>query len=212
MTCAANRCNTSINTSKTVVFNQGCGVVRNRRQIPSNTKIWSRIVLSVRTPEVQLDLFCITLLSWEFLLKVQFLMELLLKQIILALYCDFHWVFVATKFLTAKINSLYVKESESEILERLKSEIFGKVRVGVGVGHLTPTPQLCFQCVLKGPEFKIKMFTFHEFGNSNVNTTMSSMLNYFCRMFFISTNVWFLQTFSPPSWRNVLDIVWNYWI
>jgi len=32
-------------------------------------------------------------------------------------YHDFHWVLVATKFLDAKLHSLYVKESESEIWE-----------------------------------------------------------------------------------------------
>jgi len=45
-------------------------------------------------------------------------MKLLLKQRILAVYHDFHWVLAATKFLAAKLHSLYVKESESEILER----------------------------------------------------------------------------------------------
>jgi len=49
-------------------------------------------------------------------------MELLLKQIILAVHHDFQWVLVATKFLTAKLHSLYVKESESEILERSELE------------------------------------------------------------------------------------------
>jgi len=44
----------------------------------------------------------------------------LLKQGI-AVYHDFHWVLDATKFLTAKIHSLYVKELE--ILERLEWDI-----------------------------------------------------------------------------------------
>ena len=58
-------------------------------------------------------------------------MKFLLQQIILAVYYDFHWVLVATKLLKAKLHSLYVKELESEILERseLESDI------------LPPTPQ-----------------------------------------------------------------------
>jgi len=60
---------------------------------------------------------------------VQLFLKLLLKQIILVVYHDFHWVLVATKLLTAKLHSLNVKESESEILERLESDI------------LPPTPQ-----------------------------------------------------------------------
>jgi len=42
---------------------------------------------------------------------VQFFLKLLLKQRILAVYHDFHQVLVATKFLTAKLHSLYVVES-----------------------------------------------------------------------------------------------------
>ena len=60
---------------------------------------------------------------------VQFLMKLLLKQRILAVFHDFHRVLVATKFLVAKLHSLYVKESGLEILEKLESNI------------LPPTPQ-----------------------------------------------------------------------
>ena len=51
---------------------------------------------------------------------VQFLIKLLLKQRILAVYHDFYSVLVATKFLAAKFHSLYVKESE--ILERSELE------------------------------------------------------------------------------------------
>ena len=54
--------------------------------------------------------------------SVQFLMKLLLKQRILAMYHDFHGVLVATKFLATKLHSLYVKKSESEILERSELE------------------------------------------------------------------------------------------
>jgi len=46
---------------------------------------------------------------------VHFLFKLLLKQRIRAVYHDFRWFLVATKFLTAKLYSRYVKESESEI-------------------------------------------------------------------------------------------------
>jgi len=64
---------------------------------------------------------------------VKFLMKRLLKQIILPLYHDFHWVLCATKFLTTKIHSLYVSKWESENLERPESGVgnFGKV------GHFT---------------------------------------------------------------------------
>jgi len=43
---------------------------------------------------------------------VQFLLKFLLKQRILAVCHDFHWLLVATKLLTAKLQSCYVKESE----------------------------------------------------------------------------------------------------
>ena len=49
----------------------------------------------------------------------------------LAVYHYFHWLLVATKFLTAKLHSRYVKELVSEILER--SDI------------LSPTPQPYFK-------------------------------------------------------------------
>ena len=62
-------------------------------------------------------------------LSVHFLMKLLLKQRVLAVYHDFHWVLVAIKFLAAKLHSLYLKESDSEILERSELEWkFGKGR------------------------------------------------------------------------------------
>ena len=38
-------------------------------------------------------------------------------QKVLAVHCDFHWLLVATKLLTAKLHSLHVKEADSEILE-----------------------------------------------------------------------------------------------
>jgi len=50
---------------------------------------------------------------------VQFLLKLLLKQEILAVYHIFHWLLIATKLLTAKFHWCYVKKwvSKSEILE-----------------------------------------------------------------------------------------------
>jgi len=45
----------------------------------------------------------------------QFPFKLLLKQRFLATYHDLHWLLIATKLLTAKFHSLYVK---SGILER----------------------------------------------------------------------------------------------
>ena len=38
------------------------------------------------------------------------------------MYHAFHWVLVATKFLTAKSHAIYVKKLELEILERSKVE------------------------------------------------------------------------------------------
>jgi len=40
---------------------------------------------------------------------VQFLLKLLLKQRILAVHHDFYWLLFATKLLTAKFDSRYVK-------------------------------------------------------------------------------------------------------
>jgi len=58
---------------------------------------------------------------------VQFILKLFLKQIILVVYYDFHWVLGAMKSLTAKLHSLYVKEWVMEISRK----------VGVGVEHFT---------------------------------------------------------------------------
>jgi len=64
------------------------------------------------TPEVRLNNFlCLLIIE-----MVQFLFKLLLKQIFLVAYHDFHLVLVATKLLTAKFHSLYVEESVSNIL------------------------------------------------------------------------------------------------
>ena len=64
---------------------------------------------------------------------VQFLLKILLKEIILAVYHDLHWLLVATKLLTSKLHSRYVKELESEILERSELESESDI--------LPPTPQ-----------------------------------------------------------------------
>jgi len=48
---------------------------------------------------------------------VQFLLKLLLKQRILSVNHDFHWLLVATKFLAVTLRAPYVKESQSEILD-----------------------------------------------------------------------------------------------
>jgi len=106
----------------------------------------SRIFCLTPTPEVQLDHFLHHTPKLRIPVEmVQFLMKLLLKQRILAVYHDFHWVLVAIIFLTAKLYSLYVKESESgresEILEKSKAGVgvrsLGKVGVRVEVGHFT---------------------------------------------------------------------------
>jgi len=59
---------------------------------------------------------------------VQFLLEVLLKQIILVAYHDFHWLLVAAKLLTVKLRSRYIKGSESGVGDGVGN--FGKVGVG----------------------------------------------------------------------------------
>jgi len=59
--------------------------------------------------------------------------EIFMKLRILAVYHDFHWLLLATKFLTAELHSSYAKKSESEILERSESEFESDI--------LSPTPQ-----------------------------------------------------------------------
>jgi len=61
---------------------------------------------------------------------VQFLLKLLLKQRIRAVYHGFYRLLAATKLLTAKPHSSFVKESELE----------SGVGVGIGVGHFTSDP------------------------------------------------------------------------
>jgi len=80
-------------------------------RIPNNTRSRSRIFCP--TPEVQLDhLLHHTPKLGIPVEMVQFLLTLLLKQRFLAVHHDFHWLLIATKLLTAKLHSLYVKESE----------------------------------------------------------------------------------------------------
>jgi len=81
-------------------------------------------------------------------------MKRLLKQRILALYHDFHWVVDATKFLTVKIHSIYVKESGDGP--------FGKV--GVGVGHLISDSATPWCCIVWKRAFAIQAhFAVHWF-------------------------------------------------
>ena len=110
-------------------------------RIPINSRSLSRTFLSDSDTGSPIgSFFCITFLTWEFLLKwYNFLWNFCWKREFLLLYNDFHWVLDAIKFLTAKIHSLYLKESELEILERSESGVgnFGKVGVGVWVGCFT---------------------------------------------------------------------------
>ena len=117
---------------------QGCGVgVARCRRFLGGVGVGFLTTLGVwffwPTSEIHLDNFLYpTPKLGIFVEMVQFLMKLLLIQIILAVYHDFHRVLDATKLLTAELHSLYVKESESEILNRSESDI------------LPPTPQLWY--------------------------------------------------------------------
>jgi len=106
---------------------QGCGVwvVRSRRFL-GGVGFLTPLGVGVRffcpTPKDQLDHVLHHTPKLGIAVEMeQFLIKLLLKQIIIAVYHDFHWLLVATKFLAAKLYSLYVKESES----------------GIGAGHFT---------------------------------------------------------------------------
>ena len=102
----------------------GIGVVRSRSffgwswsRIPNNTGSRSRIFCPTPTPDVQLDHFLHHILKLRIPVEmVRFLLKLLLKEISCC----------ASRFpliLTAKFHSLYVKESETEILERPESRV-----------------------------------------------------------------------------------------
>jgi len=43
---------------------------------------------------------------------IRFILKVLLKHRILAVYHDFHWLLLAAKLLTAKLHSRYVRGSE----------------------------------------------------------------------------------------------------
>jgi len=75
-------------------------------QIPKNTKGW----ISYPTPEVELNHFLHHTSTLGFPVEiVQFFKKHVLKQRILAVYCDFHWLLVATTFIITKFYSRYVK-------------------------------------------------------------------------------------------------------
>ena len=106
-------------------------------RIPNDTRGRSRIFCPTLTAEVQgspiRSLLHHTPKLGIPVESVQFLMKLLLKQIILAVYHDFHWALVATKFLAAKLRSLCFNGKS------WKGRSWGGnfERVGVGVRHFT---------------------------------------------------------------------------
>jgi len=96
----------------------------NRGRIPNDTRsrsrCRSRIFLSDSDSRSPIGWFLHhTPKLWIPVDMLQFLMKHLLKQRILAVHHDFHWVLVATKILTAKLHPHSAQES------------------GVGVGHFT---------------------------------------------------------------------------
>jgi len=100
--------------------NQDCrvGVARNRSffgwspsRILNNTRSRSRFFCPTPTTEVQMDYFLYHTPKLGIAVEmVQFLSKLLLKQVILAVYHDFHWLLIAAKFLTAILHGLYFGE------------------------------------------------------------------------------------------------------
>ena len=109
------------------VFSAG---LRSRKE--SEVFEWNRIPITTpgvgvglfwptSTPEVQLNHFLHRSPKVGTPVEmVQFLLKLSLKQIIIAVYHDFHWLLVATKLLAVRLHSRYVTESVSDILERLE--------------------------------------------------------------------------------------------
>ena len=78
-------------------------------RIPINKKIRSRIFLSDSDSRSPTELFLHRTPTLGIPVEMaQFLVKLLLKQRILAVHNDFHWLLVATKLLTAKLHSCYV--------------------------------------------------------------------------------------------------------
>ena len=100
---------------------------------------------------------------------VHFLLKALFNKIILAVYHDFRWLLVATKLLTVKLHSLYVKESESEILERSESggENFGKV--GVGVGHFTFDSATLIVCLGQSAVCQLRIILWRQAPGEKIN-------------------------------------------
>ena len=107
------------------------GWSRNRIPKNSRSRCRSRILCPTLTPDVQLNHFLHHTPELGIPIEmVQIVFKLLLKQWILALYHNFHWLLVATRLLTAKLHSRYVKESQSGV----RVGNYGKVEIGVGVG------------------------------------------------------------------------------
>ena len=77
---------------------------------------------------------------------IQLPLKLLLKQIIFAVYHDFHWLLVATKLLTAKLHPW-----EWKILERAESEVYIRWELVSALDILPPTPQPCCKLRFKHP-------------------------------------------------------------
>jgi len=104
----------------------------------SRSRIPSRIFCPTPTPDVQLDHFL------NHTLKLAIPAEMLIS---FETFVETDISCCAPRFpliLTAKFHSFYVKESESEILERAES------------GILTPTPQSCLLCnsLLNTPRYQ----------------------------------------------------------
>ena len=106
--------------------------LRSRSRIPNTTRCQSRIFCPTPTPEIQLDRFVHhTPMLGSPVEMVKFIMKLLLKHIILAVYHDFHWVLLLQKSWQPNlIHFILIKEPGCGH--------FGKV--GVGVGHFTSDP------------------------------------------------------------------------
>jgi len=118
------------------LFHAGCGVgvVRSRRFLGgvgigflATLGVGVRFFCPIPTADVQLDHFTIKFLNWEFLLKWY------------NLFLNFCWnrgfLLCTTTSIdfNSRFHSLYVKESESEILERSELESESDI--------LPPTPQ-----------------------------------------------------------------------
>jgi len=101
----------------------GIGVVRSRRILSGArflttqgvvvklfVRLWLRkpnwIIFSHHTPKLGIPVE-----------MVQIFIKLLLKQRIIPVYHDFHWVLVATKFLTAKHHSFMLKSPSRQFLK-----------------------------------------------------------------------------------------------